>query len=124
MDLIERVGSSRAVRSYQLCLDAVGGIEDLAGECGWRSTRSLYLASRRRDRRALERERLARRAAGIEVEYLTERDIRQRFSFTRPAALLSPVGGEVDASAWRTSSCMRPAARVSKSTIALQWTSA
>ncbi len=97
VDLIEQVGSSRAVRSYQLCLDAVGGIEDLAGGCGWRSTRSLYLASRRRDRRALERERLARRAAGIEVEYLTESDIRQRFSFKRPAALLSPVAGEVDA---------------------------
>ena len=45
----------------------------------------------------LERERLARRAAGIEVELLTERDIRERFSFSRPAALLSPVAGEVDA---------------------------
>jgi glycine/D-amino acid oxidase-like deaminating enzyme len=45
----------------------------------------------------LERERLARRSAGIEVELLSERDIRDRFSFARPAALLSPVAGEVDA---------------------------
>ena len=101
VDLIERVGADHAVRSYRLCLDAVRGIEALAEPgtdgCGWRATRSLYLASRRRDRRMLERERLARRSAGIEVELLSERDIRERFSFTRPAALLSPVAGEVDA---------------------------
>jgi glycine/D-amino acid oxidase-like deaminating enzyme len=101
VDLIMRVGADRAVRSYRLCLDAVRGIEALAssGEdsCGWRATRSLYLASRRGDRATLEREWLARRAAGIETELLSERDIQGRFSFTRPAALLSPVAGEVDA---------------------------
>jgi len=100
IDLIDRLGADRAVRSYRLCLDAVRGIEALAvargGGCGWRATRSLYLASRRRDRRTLEREWLARRTAGIETELLSERDIRKRFSFTRPAALLSPVAGEVD----------------------------
>jgi glycine/D-amino acid oxidase-like deaminating enzyme len=101
VDLIERFGAERAVRSYRLCLDAVRGIESLAASggdgCGWRATRSLYLASRRRDRRTLEREWLARRAAGIETELLSDRDIQRRFSFTRPAALLSPVAGEVDA---------------------------
>lgn len=101
VDLIERVGTDHAVRSYRLCLDAVRGIEALSAYdgagCAWRATRSLYLASRRRDRRVLERERLARRSAGIEVELLSERDIRERFSFSRPAALLSPVAGEVDA---------------------------
>src|SRR6476661_4640757 len=101
VDLIERVGADHAIRSYRLCLDAVRGIEALAESgtdgCGWRATRSLYLASRRRDRQMLERERLARRSAGIEVELLSERDIRDRFSFSRPAALLSPVAGEVDA---------------------------
>lgn len=101
LDLIEQVGADHAVRSYRLCVDAVRGIEALAESgsdgCGWRATRSLYLASRRRDRQMLERERLARRSAGIEVELLSERDIRERFSFSRPAALLSPVAGEVDA---------------------------
>jgi glycine/D-amino acid oxidase-like deaminating enzyme len=101
VDLIQRVGAEHAVRSYQLCLDAVRGIEALATSggdgCGWRATRSLYLASRRRDRRALEQECLARRSAGIAVDLLDARDIRERFSFSRPAALLSPVAGEVDA---------------------------
>ena len=101
IDLIDRVGADHAVRSYRLCLDAVRGIGDLAragdDDCAWRSTRSLYLASRRRDRAVLEREWLARRSAGIEVELLDERDIRDRFSFTGPAALLSPLAGELDA---------------------------
>jgi len=101
IELIERVGNDHAVRSYRLCVDAVRGVEALAtasGDgCDWRSAPSLYLASRRRDRRTLEQERLARRAAGIEVDFLTEHDIRERFSFSRPAALLSPVAGEVDA---------------------------
>ncbi len=101
VELSERVGVERAVRSYRLCLDAVRGIEALAraggDDCAWRSTRSLYLASRRRDRDLLKREALARRAAGIEVDLLDERDIRERFSFSRPAGLLSQVAGEVDA---------------------------
>ena len=45
----------------------------------------------------LEREHRARRRAGIEVQLLDESDIRRRFAFTAPAALLSPVAGELDA---------------------------
>jgi len=89
VDLIDRVGADHAIRSYRLCLQAVWGIEELAGAagggCAWRCTKSLYLASHRSDRRVLEREHLARRTAGIEVALLDERDIRQRFSFARPA---------------------------------------
>ncbi|MEO7476745.1 MAG: FAD-dependent oxidoreductase [Gemmatimonadales bacterium] len=97
--LIECVGRKHAVRSYQLCVEAVRGIESLAAgnASGWRSTRSLYLASRKRDAPLLEREHAARRAAGIDVDLLSERDLAERFSFTRPAALLSRVAGEVDA---------------------------
>jgi glycine/D-amino acid oxidase-like deaminating enzyme len=100
-DLIERVGREAAVRSYRLCADAVRGIESLAtsgaSPCAWRRAPSLYLASRRADRPALEQEQRARRAAGLEVELLDDRDIARRFSFTRPAALLSPLAGELDA---------------------------
>ena len=97
-DLIGRVGKDHAVRSYRLCLDAVRGIGELAGEsCAWRSTRSLYLASRLSDREVLAREHRVRRDAGIDVALLDERDIRERFPFSRPAALLSSVAGELDA---------------------------
>ena len=100
-ELIDRVGEAHAVRSYELCQDAVRGIERLAtgdgDNCGYQRKKSLYLASRPRDRRALEEEYAARRRIGIELELLTARDIRERFSFRRPAALLSQLAGEVDA---------------------------
>ena len=102
-DLIARIGREQAVRSYRLCLDAVAGIGRLARtldpqqRCAWRAAPSLYLASHRKDVPALEAEYAARRAMGIEVDLLTERDLGQRFSFTRPAALRSALAGELDA---------------------------
>ncbi|MGH7581238.1 MAG: NAD(P)/FAD-dependent oxidoreductase, partial [Gemmatimonadales bacterium] len=99
-DLAERIGTSAAQRCYRLCADAIGGIERLAGEVGGDSDfcrkRSLYLATARRELKALERERRARRDMGLEVELLSPSDIRERFAFERPAALLSSLGGEVD----------------------------
>ena len=80
------------MRSYRLCLDAVAGIGRLARtldpkqRCAWRAAPSLYLASRRKDVPALEAEYAARSAIGIEVDLLTERDLRA-------ALLLHPAGG-------------------------------
>jgi glycine/D-amino acid oxidase-like deaminating enzyme len=100
VDLAGRIGLSAAQRCYRLCLDALLGIERLAGEVGgdsdYRRRRSLYLASTRRDVKALERESLARRELGIEVEVLSAGDIGDRFSFERPAALLSGLAAEID----------------------------
>jgi glycine/D-amino acid oxidase-like deaminating enzyme len=102
-DLIPRLGRERAVRSYRLCLEAVAGIGRLARtldpkvRCAWRAAPSLYLASHWKDVPELKTEYAARRAIWIEVELLTERDLRQRFSFTRPAALRSALAGELDA---------------------------
>jgi glycine/D-amino acid oxidase-like deaminating enzyme len=99
-ELMDRVGEAPAVRSYLLCQDAVLGIERLATEgadtCGYQRKKSLYLASRRRDVGILKEEGEARRRIGIDVDFLTERDIGERFSFKRPAALLSQLAGEVD----------------------------
>ena len=100
-DLIYRVGEASAVRSYQLCQEAVLGIERLATEdgddCGYQRKKSLYLANKPRDRRTLEAEYKARCKAGIEVDFLSSHEIGERFSFQRPAALLSHLAGQVDA---------------------------
>jgi glycine/D-amino acid oxidase-like deaminating enzyme len=45
----------------------------------------------------LEEEYAVRRRAGIDVDFLSSRDIQERFSFHRPAALLSHLAGEIDA---------------------------
>lgn len=100
-ELIDRVGEAPAVRSYELCQEAVRGIERLASgggdDCGHQRKKSLYLASRPRDRKMLQQEYEARRKIGIEVDFLDRRDIAQRFSLRRPAALLSQLAGQVDA---------------------------
>lgn len=100
-ELVDRVGEAHAVRSYELCQEAVRGIERLAAEggddCGHQRKKSLYLASRPRDRKTLQQEFEARRKIGIEVDFLDRRDIAQRFSLRRPAALLSHLAGQVDA---------------------------
>jgi glycine/D-amino acid oxidase-like deaminating enzyme len=50
--LIDMVGREQAVRSYMLCLEAIGKlarlIDELDDDCGFEPKHSLYLASRRR----------------------------------------------------------------------------
>src|SRR4051812_41804141 len=79
-DLMDRVGKPSAERSYELCQEAVLGIERLAtqgeDDCGWQRKKSLYLASRPGDRIALEQECVARQRIGIEVDFLSATDIR------------------------------------------------
>jgi glycine/D-amino acid oxidase-like deaminating enzyme len=100
VELAERLGRSAAHRCYQLCLEAVEGIgrlvEAIGADVDYRRRPSLYLASRRRDVRLLERERRARREIGIEVDLLSPSEIRSVYAFDRPAALFSRIGGEVD----------------------------
>jgi glycine/D-amino acid oxidase-like deaminating enzyme len=98
--LIEQVGREHAVRSYHLCLEAIGKIEALAAalgeDVGFERKKSLYLASVPGDVQELEREYAARREAGIALDWLDQADIEARFSFSYPAALLSRDGAQVD----------------------------
>lgn len=100
-ELIEMVGEDHAVRSYQACLQAINKIERLIealGEpCAFQRKQSLFLASRRRDVKALQTEYDARRKLGIQLDWLTEHDIAACFSFSRPAALLSHDAAQLNA---------------------------
>lgn len=99
-ELIARMGKRDAERAYQVCLESVGKIADLCVEigdpCGFTWKSSAYLASREKDVPGLRAEYAARRAAGIELDFLSQADVEARFSFSRPAALLSKVAAEVD----------------------------
>jgi glycine/D-amino acid oxidase-like deaminating enzyme len=100
VDLSEMIGKENAERSYRLCLEAIGQIEDvvkqLGVDCAFARKKSLYVASHERDAGALRREYEARQAMGIDLDLLECKDIRARFSFDYPAALLSQVAAEVD----------------------------
>jgi glycine/D-amino acid oxidase-like deaminating enzyme len=103
VDLIESLGRERAVAAYRACLAGVESIARLAEELGaeeigFRRRSSLYLASRRRHVRGLEREAKARQDAGLPCEFLNARTLKG-MGFDAPGALWSSVAGEVDP--WR-----------------------
>lgn len=103
-DLGKIRGEANAVRAYLACREAVDKIAALAtglpDSCGFARKRSLYLASRTRDRKVLRREWEMRRAIGLAVDWLDELEIASRFSFQRAAALLSHDAAQVDAYAF------------------------
>jgi glycine/D-amino acid oxidase-like deaminating enzyme len=100
-DLIGMVGQRDAVRSYQVCLEAIGKTErlilGLGDDCGFERKTSLYIASRRRDVRRLRNEFETRRKYGFRLDWLDQADVEARFSFSAPAALLSYDAAQLDA---------------------------
>lgn len=100
-ELIDLRGKEAAERAYCLCLESIHTLDrivkTLDHDTGFMQKKSLYLASTKRDVKALEKEFAARQAAGIHLDFLTQADIEARFSFSRPAALLSYDAAQVDA---------------------------
>ncbi len=99
-ELIKKVGPVAATRSYQLCREAVGKLERLAARlkinCGFERKPSLFLARHKSEIPDLREEFQLRRKMGIELEFYDAVAIRKRFPFSRPAALFSRDGGQVD----------------------------
>jgi Glycine/D-amino acid oxidases (deaminating) len=99
--LIKLIGKEQAERAYQICRDSIFKIEQLAAEskidCDFQRKHSLYYASNRWHVSALKREYEARKAAGFQVDLLSQKEIEERFSFSAPAAIYSYEAGEVDA---------------------------
>ncbi|HEX6643650.1 MAG TPA: FAD-dependent oxidoreductase [Gemmatimonadales bacterium] len=100
-ELRDLVGREAADRAYRRCVGAFDELEevlDLLGErAGYARRQSLYLATESSELAALRREYEARAGLGIEVELLDRRDLLQRFGIDRPGAILSALGGELDA---------------------------
>lgn len=99
-ELIQKVGHQDATRSYQLCLEAIGKVGYLAKrlkiECGFEHKPSLFLARYQQEVPQFREEYDLRLKMGLELEFLNEADVSARFPFTRPAALYSKDGGQVD----------------------------
>jgi len=100
VDLTRMHGRRDAEAAYRLCHDSIDRIEALVAmlgeDCIFKRKRSAYLASRSSDAKVLHEEHLARRNIGIETDYWNEADVAVRFSFKRPAALVSEQAGELD----------------------------
>lgn len=100
IDLINKVGRPRAERSYRLCHDAILTLEalvqKLAIPCSFERKQSLYLASQSQDVTTLQYECAARQAIGIEVDFLSQADLKRQCGLDAPAALLSHTAAQTN----------------------------
>jgi glycine/D-amino acid oxidase-like deaminating enzyme len=98
--LATKIGIKNAMRSYQICGEAVGKLKTLIGrlkiDCGHETKPSLFLAHKTSDVPALKKEYRMRRKTGFELVFWSQSKIENHFPFSRPAALLSELGGQVD----------------------------
>jgi glycine/D-amino acid oxidase-like deaminating enzyme len=99
-DLARKVGEAHAAAAYLACLRSLDAfrqiVEDLDDHADLTGKTSLYVASHERDVDELREEWAARRASGIDVQFLSAGAISERFSFRRPAALYSTSALEAD----------------------------
>ncbi len=99
-ELTGKVGPYTANRSYLLCREAIYKLEALAHkhhiQCGFEVKPSLQITRHQKEVPELKEEFGLRRKLGIEVQLWNRADIERHFPFSRPAALFSEDGAQVD----------------------------
>lgn len=98
--MIHTFGEEKGVRTYQLCYEALKTLEQVVPKLDmdpcFIPKRSLYYASQNEDISLLQEEYRTLQRYGFPVEYFTELDIKQRYSFAKPAALYTGGDAEVN----------------------------
>ena len=99
--LIQLVGEKHAVRSYELCVEAIYKVKDLAANLplpvDFSLCESIYYASRKKDLPDLEKECNERKKHGIAVEWWDESQLRNNFPHLKKSgAILSHDAGQID----------------------------
>lgn len=100
-ELINKVGEINAVKSYLLCRQAISDIEAICDQldCGddFHRKPSFQYASFKKDVAGLRKEYEVRKKNGIPLQWLEEKNIKEKYGFSKPAGLLSKDGAELDA---------------------------
>lgn len=102
-ELIKICGKEKAERVYQLCGYSIKALEKIARKVGlaeFEMRPSLYFAAYKKDCDFLKEEFEARKNAGFKLRLLNEKQIKKKYGFSAPAAILSETGAEVDAYAF------------------------
>lgn len=97
---IHSFGKEKAIRFYQLCIDAVNGIEQIASlldiNPNFIKRKSLYYASDQDGVELLKAEYQALKENGFPVEALSKAEIKKRFGFEKEYALYTGNDAEVN----------------------------
>ncbi|MGG3758343.1 FAD-dependent oxidoreductase [Bacillus anthracis] len=98
--LIHTFGEEKGVRAYKLCYEALRTMEKVVStldiEPQFIPRNSLYYASKSEDLSSLQEEYNTLQKYGFPVEYFTEVDIKERYPFTKQAALYTHGDAEVN----------------------------
>lgn len=97
--LIEKIGKEDAVRTYQLCAEAIKKIKIISQETGYReyeSNASLFYSVHKKEKSFVAREFKARREAGFDIELLSESEMQQAFGLHARYGLLSHTGATIN----------------------------
>lgn len=99
--LIETLGTEIAVDIYSAGVVAIHRLGSLIAsrgiECGFAFKKSLYIARNDQDRRMLTREFEAREKNGLDVKWISEKDMLNQFGVVGSGGILSGVGATADA---------------------------
>jgi glycine/D-amino acid oxidase-like deaminating enzyme len=100
VDLVEQIGEQRALQAYRACVDTFPRLErrfpELLKLANYRRRDSLYLAHEEAAVPALRAELAARRAVGIDCEWLDQAELTRRYGCRRPGGILSRLAAELD----------------------------
>ncbi|MBW8332927.1 MAG: FAD-binding oxidoreductase [Prolixibacteraceae bacterium] len=98
--LSEQIGFQSASRAYRMCSEAIDKIESISEKINFNlfeRQNSVYFAAFKKDNELLKSEFEYRKKAGFQVQLLDESEIKYRFGFTAPSAILSAQGASTDA---------------------------
>lgn len=94
------VGERKAVRSYQLCGEAVDKLIDLGNAIGFKyheKKQSLFFSAHKRQTILLGNECEARKKAGFDVELLMGDDLKKNYGLDAVSGILSEKGASTNA---------------------------
>ena len=99
VELAKQYGEEAAVLAYRSCAEAIPMLGSLAKgvrDVDYARMQSLYYASKRRHRSDLQDEFALRKKHGFDVQWLPADDVRARYGFDAPCAILSGLAARVD----------------------------
>ncbi len=100
VDLVRMVGADRATLAYRACVSSIPTLEarfpEILPGAAFERVPSLYLAADESSIDTLRAELAARRAIGIDCEWLDADDLARRFGAKRPGAIFSALGAQVN----------------------------
>ncbi|MGZ5284580.1 MAG: NAD(P)/FAD-dependent oxidoreductase [Kaistella sp.] len=101
-ELTEMIGEKGAVASYEACSKSIDVLAEISNEikssAGFKTKKSLYFASKKKDLVWLEKEFEARKNAGFKVKWMDAAEIQKKFGFEKTyGGILSNQGASIDA---------------------------